>query len=108
MVQILSTKPDNFTPRIVKKTDDYIYVEYESGVLGVQRARLLCDILYQCVPFVRRTMVLRVSVVRVMQLVHDVEFWFPPSGGSLCEYRSASRIGPIDFDVNRKRIKVTL
>jgi hypothetical protein len=33
--QIQSTKPDNFTPRIVEKTDDYVYVEYLSPFLGV-------------------------------------------------------------------------
>jgi hypothetical protein len=32
---IQSTKPDNFTPRIVEKTDDYVYVEYSSPFLGV-------------------------------------------------------------------------
>ncbi|CAM6014772.1 unnamed protein product [Sphagnum balticum] len=31
---IQSTKPDNFTPRIVEKTDDYVYVEYSSPFLG--------------------------------------------------------------------------
>lgn len=36
----------------------------------------------------------------------DVEFWFPPGKGSTVEYRSASRLGNFDFDMNRKRIKV--
>eukprot|EP00262_Sarcandra_glabra_P015390 TRINITY_DN473_c0_g1_i2.p2 TRINITY_DN473_c0_g1~~TRINITY_DN473_c0_g1_i2.p2 ORF type:complete len:204 (+),score=32.42 TRINITY_DN473_c0_g1_i2:39-650(+) len=31
---IKSTKPDNFTPRIMEKKDDYIRVEYESPILG--------------------------------------------------------------------------
>lgn len=31
---IKSTKPDNFTPRIVEKRDDYVRVEYESPILG--------------------------------------------------------------------------
>ncbi|KAK9749270.1 hypothetical protein RND81_02G114100 [Saponaria officinalis] len=31
---IESTKPDNFTPRIVEKKDDYLHVEYESPILG--------------------------------------------------------------------------
>lgn len=31
---INSTKPDNFTPRITEKKDDYIRVEYESPILG--------------------------------------------------------------------------
>ncbi|KAL4585872.1 hypothetical protein LXL04_010499 [Taraxacum kok-saghyz] len=31
---IKSTKPDNFTPRVVEKKDDYIRVEYESPILG--------------------------------------------------------------------------
>ncbi|GJW79006.1 hypothetical protein Tco_0140688 [Tanacetum coccineum] len=31
---IKSTKPDNFTPRIVDRKDDYVLVEYESPILG--------------------------------------------------------------------------
>jgi uncharacterized protein (DUF1499 family) len=27
-------KPDNFTPRIVQQTSDYLYVEYESPTFG--------------------------------------------------------------------------
>lgn len=42
------------------------------------------------------------------QFVDDVEFWFPPNKGSTVEYRSASRLGNFDFDLNRKRIKVWL
>lgn len=34
-LQIKSTKPDKFTPRIKEKKDDYIRVEYESPILGV-------------------------------------------------------------------------
>jgi len=38
--------------------------------------------------------------------IDDVEFWFPPGEGTkTVEYRSASRIGESDGDVNRKRIK---
>lgn len=44
----------------------------------------------------------------LMQLVDDVEFWFPPGKSSIVEYRSASRLGNFDFDYNRKRIKVYL
>ncbi|XP_027108136.1 uncharacterized protein [Coffea arabica] len=69
---IKSTKPDNFTPRIVEQKDDYVRVEYESPIMG---------------------------------FVDDVEFWFPPGKKSLVQYRSASRLGNFDFDVNRKRIK---
>lgn len=42
------------------------------------------------------------------QIVDDVEFWFPPGKKPVVEYRSASRLGNFDFDVNRKRIKVSL
>lgn len=35
ILQIKSTKPDNFTPKIVEKRDDYVRVEYESPILGV-------------------------------------------------------------------------
>ncbi|RZC57763.1 hypothetical protein C5167_005063 [Papaver somniferum] len=69
---IKSKKPDNFTPRIVEKKDDYIRVEYESPIMG---------------------------------FVDDVEFWFPPGKNSTVEYRSASRFGNFDFEVNKKRIK---
>ncbi|KAI5391680.1 hypothetical protein KIW84_076473 [Lathyrus oleraceus] len=41
----------------------------------------------------------------ILGFVDDVEFWFPPGKGSVVEYRSASRLGNFDFDVNRKRIK---
>jgi uncharacterized protein (DUF1499 family) len=42
-----------------------------------------------------------------IQLVDDVEFWFPPGKNTIVEYRSASRLGNYDFDYNRKRIKVS-
>ncbi|KAJ8748888.1 hypothetical protein K2173_013321 [Erythroxylum novogranatense] len=41
----------------------------------------------------------------ILGFVDDVEFWFRPGNKSIVEYRSASRIGNFDFDVNRKRIK---
>ncbi len=34
-VQVKKLKPDNFTPKIIKQTNDYLYVEYESPLLGV-------------------------------------------------------------------------
>lgn len=36
----------------------------------------------------------------------DVEFFFPANDKSTVEYRSASRLGDNDFDINRKRIKL--
>ncbi|KAL0309146.1 UNVERIFIED_CONTAM: hypothetical protein Scaly_1802300 [Sesamum calycinum] len=69
---IKSTKPDNFTPKIAEKRDDYVRVEYESPIMG---------------------------------FVDDVEFWFPPGKKPIVQYRSASRLGNFDFDINRKRIK---
>ncbi|CAN8254094.1 unnamed protein product [Cochlearia groenlandica] len=41
----------------------------------------------------------------ILGLVDDVEFLFLPGKNSTVEYRSASRKGNFDFDVNRKRIK---
>lgn len=41
----------------------------------------------------------------ILGFVDDVEFWFPPGKKSIVQYRSASRLGSFDFDVNRKRIK---
>ncbi len=69
---VKSTKPDGFTPTIVKQAPDYLYVEYESPLFG---------------------------------FVDDVEFYFPDGDGSRVEYRSASRLGQSDGDVNRKRIR---
>ena len=34
---VKSTKPDNFTPTIVKQDKDYLYVEYQSPTFGVSR-----------------------------------------------------------------------
>lgn len=65
-------KPDNFTPKIIKQTSDYLYVEYESPLLG---------------------------------FIDDVEFWFKPGPGYRVEYRSASRVGESDGNINRKRIR---
>ncbi|CAL9751499.1 unnamed protein product [Musa acuminata subsp. burmannicoides] len=69
---VTSLKPDNFTPRVAERREDYIRVEYESPIMG---------------------------------FVDDVEFWFPPGKKFIVEYRSASRIGNFDFDINKKRIK---
>ncbi|XP_026380357.1 uncharacterized protein LOC113275129 isoform X3 [Papaver somniferum] len=41
----------------------------------------------------------------ILVFVDDVEFWFPPGKNSTVEYRSASRFGNFDFEVNKKRIK---
>ncbi|GAX72951.1 hypothetical protein CEUSTIGMA_g406.t1 [Chlamydomonas eustigma] len=41
----------------------------------------------------------------LLGFIDDVEFWFKPEPGFRVEYRSASRIGESDGDVNRKRIK---
>ncbi|KAM7472110.1 hypothetical protein LguiA_010293 [Lonicera macranthoides] len=41
----------------------------------------------------------------ILGFVDDVEFWFPPGKKPIVQYRSASRKGNFDFDVNRKRIK---
>lgn len=73
LIQVINTtKPDNYTPRVAERKEDYIRVEYESPIMG---------------------------------FVDDVEFWFPPGKKSLVQYRSASRLGNFDFDINRKRIK---
>ncbi|KAG6500533.1 hypothetical protein ZIOFF_040381 [Zingiber officinale] len=64
LLQVVTTlKPDNFTPLIAERREDYI------------------------------------------RFIDDVEFWFPPGKNSIVEYRSASRTGNFDFDVNKKRIK---
>ena len=67
-----STTPDGFTPKIVKRTSDYLHVEYESPTFG---------------------------------FIDDFEAYFPPNKAGIVEYRSASRIGESDGDINRKRIR---
>lgn len=47
----------------------------------------------------------RRSHATLTQFIDDVEFWFKPGPGSRVEYRSASRIGESDGDINRKRIR---
>lgn len=72
LVQVVeSTLPDKFTHKIIKRTDNFLYVEYESPLFG---------------------------------FIDDVEFYFP-DGKDEMEYRSASRIGESDGDINRKRIR---
>lgn len=70
IAQVASLKPDNFEPKIIKKTSDYLYAEYQSPTFG---------------------------------FIDDVEFFF--TGNNRVEYRSASRIGESDGNINRKRIK---
>ncbi|KAK9916060.1 hypothetical protein WJX75_007987 [Coccomyxa subellipsoidea] len=67
---VTSIKPDHFEPKIITKTNDYLYAEFSSPTFG---------------------------------FVDDVEFFFP--GNDKVEYRSASRIGESDGNINRKRIK---
>eukprot|EP00243_Klebsormidium_subtile_P004410 TRINITY_DN18392_c0_g1_i1.p1 TRINITY_DN18392_c0_g1~~TRINITY_DN18392_c0_g1_i1.p1 ORF type:complete len:242 (+),score=29.28 TRINITY_DN18392_c0_g1_i1:41-727(+) len=69
---VTTLKPDGFQPTIIKETNDYLYLEYESSFFGFK---------------------------------DDVEFWFPPGDRSVVEYRSASRLGESDGDINRKRIR---
>lgn len=73
LVDVVSNiQPDGFTPKIIKKTDDYLYAEFESPTFG---------------------------------FIDDFEAFFDKSKPGVVEYRSASRIGESDGDVNRKRIK---
>lgn len=107
MLQINSTKPDMFTPKIVEKKDDYVRAEYESRILGVSVTRLQYQ--YGNISFFpRKEQVGMLTRSLCSQFVDDVEFWFPPGKKSVVEYRSASRVGNYDFDINRKRIKVII
>lgn len=73
LVEVVSSiKPDGFTSKIITKTDNYLYAEFQSPTFG---------------------------------FIDDVEFWFKEGKFSRVEYRSASRIGESDGNVNRKRIK---
>ncbi|EFJ46193.1 hypothetical protein VOLCADRAFT_105627 [Volvox carteri f. nagariensis] len=73
LVSVVKTlQPDGFTPKIIKQTPNYLYVEYESPIMG---------------------------------FIDDVEFWFKPGPGARVEYRSASRVGESDGNINRKRIR---
>lgn len=72
LVQTVSSlRPDKFEPKLISRTDDYVYFEFQSPTFG---------------------------------FIDDVEFFFPGKD-SRCEYRSASRIGESDGDINRKRIR---
>ena len=74
-MQVSTIKPDNFTPTVIKQTSDYLAAEFTSPLFG---------------------------------FTDDVEFFFSDrkdSAGPIVEYRSASRIGESDFDINRKRIR---
>ena len=42
----------------------------------------------------------------MLQFVDDVEFWFPPGNKPIVQYRTASRSGFVDFNANKKRVKV--
>ncbi|KAJ9517459.1 hypothetical protein QJQ45_024917 [Haematococcus lacustris] len=81
--------PDGFTPKVVKQDADFLYVEYSSPLLGIAAAAAAA-----------------VSAAIVApQFVDDVEFWFKPGPNYRVEYRSASRIGESDGNINRKRIR---
>lgn len=42
LVNVVSKlKPDNFTPTIVLRTKDFLYVEYQSPILGVREPSLV-------------------------------------------------------------------
>lgn len=45
-LQIKSTKPDKFTPRIMEKKDDYVRVEYQSSILGVKSSDSLVWVMW--------------------------------------------------------------
>lgn len=36
VMQVTSTKPDGFEPKIIEKRKDYLYVEYTSPLMGVR------------------------------------------------------------------------
>ena len=69
---VRNCRADNFTPKIVEKTDDYLHAEFESPTFG---------------------------------FIDDFEAYFPKDRPNQVEYRSASRIGESDGNINRKRIK---
>ena len=33
-LQVAASKPDNFEPKVISRTDDYIYAEYQSPTFG--------------------------------------------------------------------------
>lgn len=45
------------------------------------------------------------TTTHTTQFIDDVEFWLKPGDGARVEYRSASRIGESDGNINRKRIR---
>lgn len=107
ILKLKSTKPDKSSPKIVEKKDDYVRVEYESPILGVSKS-LKCFKVRITQLYTRHSPRPLMNNYMLLQLVDDVEFWFPPGKKSIVQYRAASRLGNYDFDANRKRIKVWL
>lgn len=158
---VKTTKPDKFTPTIIKQTDDFLYVEYQSPTFGFIddvefyfptdrcAASFPCLLTMCCSPL--HAAIAARSCLRVDGLGHAIAFCGSSKYQSmllLClrreraarrpcgcthaakdalrqrrarnrnerrararcregsvEYRSASRIGESDGDINRKRIR---
>lgn len=55
VTQIKSTKPENFTPKITEKADDYVRVEYESPIMGVSVKQFLSFLYFHIDMLVNKT-----------------------------------------------------
>lgn len=87
----------------MEKTADYVRVEYESPILGVSPKSVPK---FEFLSYTHHSPQPLMTKYMLLQLVDDVEFWFPPGKKTIVQYRAASRLGNYDFDANRKRIKV--
>jgi len=98
--QVASIKPDNFEPKIISQTDDYLYAEFQSPTFGfIDDVRYSAPVRSESHSMSRsERRSSHTTDINVASL--QVEFFFPGKN-SLVEYRSASRIGESDGDINR-------
>ncbi|CAI5983404.1 unnamed protein product, partial [Closterium sp. NIES-65] len=90
---VTSTKPDGFTPTIITRRPDYLYVEYESPLMGY-----VDDVEFWFAPGSRSLVEYR-SASRIGESDLD-------ANRKRIKCRRAFRLGESDLDANRKRIKV--
>jgi uncharacterized protein (DUF1499 family) len=115
--QISKIKPDNFESKVISVTDDYVYAEFQGPIFGfiddveVSAFGLFHSLLERSPLMVwhgsgssMRHALTQILESQWLLRCVCVQFYFPSSSDT-CEYRSASRVGENDSNINRKRIK---
>lgn len=97
---VATITPDNFTPTVVTKTDDYLYAEFQVGGWGCVRMCVCCW--FVCVAAGSVDCGRRLATVLMLRpcpcapaplqsptfgFIDDVEFFFPPDKPGIVEYR---------------------